>query len=74
MAPTDQKMKNNKFTAKGGNWKKSKSNAQGVKMKRKWVPEQKIFKGNIKEGTFWPNTTTSKSSNRTVVIILVFNI
>lgn len=50
MAPTDQKMKNKKFTAKDGNWKKSKNNTQGVKKKRKWVPESKIFEGNQKEG------------------------
>lgn len=50
MAPTDQKMKNKKFTAKDGNWKKSKNNAQGVKKKRKWTPEQKVFEGSVKEG------------------------
>ncbi|KAM8739776.1 thyroid transcription factor 1-associated protein 26 homolog [Acanthopagrus schlegelii] len=49
MAPTDQKMKNKKFTAKQGDWKKSQTNAQGVK-KRKWVPEHKVFEGNLKEG------------------------
>ncbi|XP_044041497.1 thyroid transcription factor 1-associated protein 26 homolog isoform X1 [Siniperca chuatsi] len=50
MAPADQKMKNKKFTAKDGNWKKSKNNAQGVKKKRKWVPEHKVFEGSVKEG------------------------
>ncbi|XP_018526525.1 thyroid transcription factor 1-associated protein 26 homolog [Lates calcarifer] len=50
MAPTNQKMKNNKFTAKDGNWKKSKNNVQGVKKKRKWVPEHKVFEGSVKEG------------------------
>ncbi|XP_078137552.1 thyroid transcription factor 1-associated protein 26 homolog isoform X3 [Sander vitreus] len=50
MAPTDQKMKNKKFTAKDGNWKKSKNNAQGVKKKRKWVPEHKVYEGSVKEG------------------------
>ncbi|KAG8005610.1 Thyroid transcription factor 1-associated protein 26-like protein [Nibea albiflora] len=50
MAPTDQKMKNKKFAAKDGNWKKSKNNTQGVKKKRKWVPEGKLFEGNLKEG------------------------
>ncbi|KAE8281385.1 Thyroid transcription factor 1-associated protein 26-like protein [Larimichthys crocea] len=50
MAPTDQKMKSKKFTATDGNWKKSKNNTQGVKKKRKWVPESKIFEGNLKEG------------------------
>lgn len=52
MAPTDPKMKNKKFTAKGGDWKKSKSNAQGVMKKRKWIPEHKVYEGSIKEGTF----------------------
>ncbi|KAM9334943.1 thyroid transcription factor 1-associated protein 26 homolog [Symphorus nematophorus] len=50
MAPTDQKMKNKKFTAKDGNREKSKNNAQGVKKKRKWIPEHKLFEGNVKEG------------------------
>ncbi|XP_031169588.1 thyroid transcription factor 1-associated protein 26 homolog [Sander lucioperca] len=50
MAPTDKKMKNKKFTAKDGNWKKSKNNAQGVKKKRKWVPEHKVYEGSVKEG------------------------
>nr|XP_040029091.1 thyroid transcription factor 1-associated protein 26 homolog [Gasterosteus aculeatus aculeatus] len=50
MAPTDQKMKNEKFTPKDSNWKKSKSNVQGFKHKRKWVPEQNVYEGSIKEG------------------------
>ncbi|XP_070785248.1 thyroid transcription factor 1-associated protein 26 homolog [Enoplosus armatus] len=50
MAPTDQKMKNKKFTAKDGNWKKSKNNPQSIKKKRKWVPEHKVFEGSVKEG------------------------
>lgn len=50
MAPTDQKMKTKKFTAKGGNWKKSQNNAPGVKKKRKWVPEHKTYEGSVKEG------------------------
>ncbi|KAM8910401.1 thyroid transcription factor 1-associated protein 26 homolog [Spinachia spinachia] len=47
---TDQKMKNEKFTPKDGHWKKSKNNVQGFKHKRKWVPEQKVYEGSIKEG------------------------
>ncbi|XP_045927733.1 thyroid transcription factor 1-associated protein 26 homolog [Micropterus dolomieu] len=50
MAPTAVKIKNKKFTAKDGNWKKSNNNAQGVKKKRKWVPEHKVFEGSVKEG------------------------
>ncbi|XP_035533865.1 thyroid transcription factor 1-associated protein 26 homolog [Morone saxatilis] len=50
MAPTDHKMKNKTFTAKDGNWKKSKPNLQGVKKKRKWTPDNKVFEGNVKEG------------------------
>ncbi|XP_071761740.2 thyroid transcription factor 1-associated protein 26 homolog [Centroberyx gerrardi] len=51
MAPTDQKMKNKeKFTGKGGNWKKSQNRPAGVNKKRKWVPEHKVFDGSIKEG------------------------
>ncbi|KAK5848879.1 hypothetical protein PBY51_008566 [Eleginops maclovinus] len=49
MAPTDQKMKDKKFVAKGGNWKKPQNTAHGVK-KRKWVPENKLFEGSVKEG------------------------
>lgn len=51
MAPTDQKMKTKKFAAKDGNWQKSKNNAQGVKKKRKWIPEHKVFEGSVREGT-----------------------
>ncbi|XP_031715112.1 thyroid transcription factor 1-associated protein 26 homolog [Anarrhichthys ocellatus] len=50
MAPTDQQRKTKKFTAKDGNWKKSNNNGQGVKQKRKWVPEQKVYEGSVKEG------------------------
>uniref|UniRef100_UPI0037E8D67F thyroid transcription factor 1-associated protein 26 homolog n=1 Tax=Semicossyphus pulcher TaxID=241346 RepID=UPI0037E8D67F len=50
MAPTDQKTKNKKFTAKDGNWKKSNIHTQGVNKKRKWVPENKLFEGSVKEG------------------------
>lgn len=45
-------MKNEKFTPKDSNWKKSKSNVQGFKHKRKWVPEQNVYEGSIKEGKF----------------------
>lgn len=62
MAPTNQKMKNNKFTAKDGNWKKSKNDVQGVKKKRKWVPEHKVFEGSVKEGkVFFLNSVNSFS-------------
>ncbi|XP_026182972.1 thyroid transcription factor 1-associated protein 26 homolog [Mastacembelus armatus] len=50
MAPIDQKTKNKTFAGRDGNWKKSKHNAQGVKKKRKWIPEQKMFEGSLKEG------------------------
>nr|XP_046234966.1 thyroid transcription factor 1-associated protein 26 homolog [Scatophagus argus] len=50
MAPTDQKTKKREFAAKDGNRKKSINNVQGVKKKKKWIPEHKVFKGNIKEG------------------------
>lgn len=53
MAPTDVKMKNEKRTKKDGSWKKSKGDAQAVKKKRKWIPEHKVFQGNVKEGMFW---------------------
>ena len=52
MAPTDQKMKTNKFTAKGGKRGKSKGDGQGVKKKRKWIPENKVFEGSVGEGAF----------------------
>lgn len=50
MAPTEKKMKNKKFTGKDGVWKKPQNNAQGVKKKRKWIPEHKSFEGSVKEG------------------------
>lgn len=49
MAPTDR-TKNNKFSRKDGNWKESKNMAAGVKKKKKWTPEQKVFEGSVKEG------------------------
>ncbi|CAJ1054747.1 Thyroid transcription factor 1-associated protein 26-like protein [Xyrichtys novacula] len=49
MAPTQQtKMKNK--SVRDGNWKGSKNQAQGVKKKRKWIPEGKLFEGSVKEG------------------------
>lgn len=53
MAPTEKKMKSNEFKGKGGNWKKSKNTAQNVKNKRKWIPDNKIFEGSVKEGKFY---------------------
>ncbi|XP_029901633.1 thyroid transcription factor 1-associated protein 26 homolog [Myripristis murdjan] len=51
MAPTAQiAKKKEKFTGKGGDWKKSKNKPAGVKKKRKWVPEHKVFDGSVKEG------------------------
>ncbi|KAF3859218.1 hypothetical protein F7725_021617 [Dissostichus mawsoni] len=49
MAPTDYKKKDNKFVAKAGNWKKPQNTLHGVK-KRKWVPDNKVFEGSVKEG------------------------
>lgn len=43
-------MNNRKFTPKGGDWKKSTNNAHGAKLKRKWVPEQKVYEGSVQEG------------------------
>nr|XP_020509113.1 thyroid transcription factor 1-associated protein 26 [Labrus bergylta] len=48
MAPTGQKTKQSRFTRKDGNWKNRKNNPQGVK--KKWVPDNKLFEGSIKEG------------------------
>lgn len=53
-------MKNKTFTAKEGNRKKSQNNPHGVKKKRKWIPEHKVFKGSVKEGEFLLNTTKSE--------------
>ncbi|XP_004548338.2 thyroid transcription factor 1-associated protein 26 homolog [Maylandia zebra] len=50
MAPTDQKTKNEKFAGKEGDLAKTKSGAKGVKKKRKWISDQKLFKGSVKEG------------------------
>ncbi|KAM3588018.1 uncharacterized protein V6R79_019264 [Siganus canaliculatus] len=50
MAPTDQKMKSKKVTGRDDSGKTFKNKPQGVKKKRKWVPEHKVFQGNVKEG------------------------
>ncbi|KAM6961746.1 thyroid transcription factor 1-associated protein 26 homolog [Tautogolabrus adspersus] len=50
MAPTDPKTKQSRFTRKDGNWKKSKNNPQGVKMKKKWIPDNKLYEGSVQEG------------------------
>ncbi|XP_030006210.1 thyroid transcription factor 1-associated protein 26 homolog isoform X2 [Sphaeramia orbicularis] len=50
MAPTDQKKKNKTFTQKDSRWNKSRNAGGVVKKKRKWVPENKLFEGSIKEG------------------------
>lgn len=67
MAPTDQKTKNEKFAGKEGDLAKKKSGAKGVKKKRKWISDQKLFKGSVKEGTIRLNvhvkTTQSLSLN-----------
>lgn len=67
MAPTDQKTKNEKFAGKEGDLAKTKSGAKGVKKKRKWISDQKLFKGSVKEGTIRLNvhvkTTQSLSLN-----------
>ncbi|XP_061920867.1 thyroid transcription factor 1-associated protein 26 homolog [Entelurus aequoreus] len=50
MASINQKMKKNTFPRKEGNWKNSTKPTDGVKKKKKWVPEDKIFRGSVKEG------------------------
>ncbi|XP_029969430.1 thyroid transcription factor 1-associated protein 26 homolog [Salarias fasciatus] len=50
MAPTDQKRTNKKFIGKGGNAKGSKNAPHGVQKKRKWVDQDKVFQGSVKEG------------------------
>eukprot|EP00066_Takifugu_rubripes_P007403 XP_003972910.2 PREDICTED: thyroid transcription factor 1-associated protein 26 [Takifugu rubripes] len=49
MASTDQNI-DKKVTAKDDISKKNMHKAQGVKKKRKWIPENKMFKGSLKEG------------------------
>lgn len=51
MASTDQNI-DKKVTAKDDISKKNMHKAQGVKKKRKWIPENKMFKGSLKEGQF----------------------
>lgn len=41
-----------RVTAKDDISKKNMHKAQGVKKKRKWIPENKMFKGSLKEGQF----------------------
>lgn len=45
MAPRNQKTK---FAGKEGDL--TKTGAQDVKKKRKWIPEHKVFKGSVNEG------------------------
>ncbi|KAK5895671.1 hypothetical protein CgunFtcFv8_009345 [Champsocephalus gunnari] len=49
MAPTDNQKKDHKFVAKAGNWKKPQNTLHSVK-KRKWVADNKVFEGSVKEG------------------------
>lgn len=51
MGPTT-KTGHKKATAKDDTSKQNKPKAQGVKKKRKWIPEHKLFKGSLKEGMF----------------------
>lgn len=51
MASTDQNM-DKRVTAKDDISKNRMHKAQGVKKKRKWIPENKMFKGSLKEGQF----------------------
>lgn len=71
MAPTNQKMKAKKPSAKSGNPKFTKGKAQDVKKKRKWVPEQKVFKGNLKEGTFFIHTKLSLNAVTRLFVTLI---
>lgn len=50
MAPTDNKGRNKKFTPKDDSLKKTKNMVANVKKKRKWIPENKLFQGSVKEG------------------------
>lgn len=59
MAPTDNQKKDHKFVAKAGNWKKPQNTLHGVK-KRKWVLDNKVFEGSVKEGTRLASTLTGR--------------
>lgn len=59
-------MNNRKFTPKGGDWKKSTNNAHGAKLKRKWVPEQKVYEGSVQEGKWMLNITNVRSEERQI--------
>lgn len=52
MAPPGKNMKHKNFTGKNDSLKKAKKFPEGVKKKRKWIPEGKKFKGSVKEGGF----------------------
>lgn len=50
MASKDETI-HKKVKAKADTSETSKHKAQGFKKKRKWIPEHKMFKGSLKEGT-----------------------
>lgn len=50
MAPPNHKSNAKNSSAKSGNPKFTNGKAQDGKKKKKWVPEHKVFKGNVKEG------------------------
>ncbi|XP_077356872.1 thyroid transcription factor 1-associated protein 26 homolog [Festucalex cinctus] len=49
MATTNEKLNTGNYARKEGNWKKPQKQNDRVK-KKKWVPENKVFQGSIKEG------------------------
>ncbi|XP_037551562.1 thyroid transcription factor 1-associated protein 26 homolog [Nematolebias whitei] len=50
MAPVGHKMKHKNFTERNDSLKKAKKLPDGVKNKRRWIPDDKKFKGSVKEG------------------------
>lgn len=52
MASVGHKMKHTNFTEKKDSLKKAKKFPEGVKKKRRWIPDDKKFKGSVKEGEF----------------------
>lgn len=52
MAPTYPKTKSKKFAEREGALNKAVNPTMGIKKKRKWVHEHKLFEGSVKEGEF----------------------
>lgn len=71
MASTDQNV-HKKTTAKENTFKKPRQKAQGVKTKRKWIPEHKMFQGSIKEGWFFHEQQMTTATTKVLFVFIIY--